>query len=763
MTRLGRPWTVRKQLNLTLAAVAVPLVILAAAMIAFVLSRERRAAEETVLQVARGVALTIDRELASAESALRVLATSAYLRSGDWAAFHNQATAARTSQDAWILLFDPTAQQLVNTRFPRGTPLARRANPDRVTEVLTTRQASLSDVYVGVLTQQPIVTVDVPVMVDGEPRYVLTQAYFLDHFEQLLRRSPSPDGWILAVMDREGVTVARSLGTFAGSPASEDILTRARASREGGLVRRTREGVVAYQAFTRSERSGWLVTVAVPTSALNAPAARALLVTGLGALLAVGLATVLAASTSRRLTRPLRALAEDAAALESGAPLPPRPPAAVHEIDRVGRALEQAAAVIRSREARLRILHEIDRALLAARSPMDIASGALGRLRQLIGVPRAVLAVLHEPEGEAEWLAVDVEGSTTLGPGVRFPLAMLGDPDTLRRGEVQRMEVAGWPHVPEARRLAAEGIGHYVVIPLIAGGRLIGTVNFGADQAGAIADEAIDIAHEVAAQLAVVLEQSRLREELARYARELEDRVDERTRTLTEINEQLEAFAYSVSHDLRAPLRALEGFAQALMKHYAAVLDARGQDYARRIAAAAARMDRLIRDLLAYSHVTRADMTLGPVDVDQTMAEVLRQLDGDVVASRADILVAPGLPRVRANEALLVQALRNVVANALTFVPPGVRPVVRISAELDHHTVRLSVEDNGIGIPAEHHERIFNVFERLHGVEAYPGTGIGLAIARKAVERMRGRIGVEPGPAGGSRFWIELPAANRGA
>lgn len=177
---------------------------------------------------------------------------------------------ARTSQDAWVLLFDPRGQQLVNTRFPPGTPLARRANPERVTEVLSTGQASVSDVYVGVLTQQPIVTVDVPVTVQGQRRYVLTQAYFLDHFDHLLRRYGPPAQWTVTVIDRAGITIARSPGgpQLTGRPAAADIVARARAAGEGGLVRRTREGVTAYTAFTRSpSRPRWLGCTARTASA----------------------------------------------------------------------------------------------------------------------------------------------------------------------------------------------------------------------------------------------------------------------------------------------------------------------------------------------------------------------------------------------------------------------------------------------------------------------------------------------------------------
>jgi signal transduction histidine kinase len=238
----------------------------------------------------------------------------------------------------------------------------------------------------------------------------------------------------------------------------------------------------------------------------------------------------------------------------------------------------------------------------------------------------------------------------------------------------------------------------------------------------------------------------------------LESRVQERTAQLEEANQALEAFAYTVSHDLRAPLRGVQGFAEALLEDYAGRLDPTGQDYARRIVAAAARMEGLIQDLLAYSRLSRAQVVPQRVDLAATLTEAARQIDG-LSSPGAHLRIEAPLPAVYAHRPTLVQVLVNLLSNAVKFVPPGVEPAVRVRGESRDGRVRLWVEDNGIGIAPEHQERIFNVFERLHGGEAYPGTGIGLAIVRKGVERMGGRAGVDSEPDHGARFWIELPGA----
>ncbi len=248
-----------------------------------------------------------------------------------------------------------------------------------------------------------------------------------------------------------------------------------------------------------------------------------------------------------------------------------------------------------------------------------------------------------------------------------------------------------------------------------------------------------------------------LEEQVRQHAHELEQRVEERTRALQDANTALEAFGYSVSHDLRTPLRNMQSLAQALEEDYRDRLDEAGRDFCHRIILASRKMDTLINDLLTYSRLTRAELPLGRVDLDGVVAEVQANLAEPIRETQARVTVEGPLPSVYGHRTTVVQMVANLVANALKFVAPGVPPEVRIRAEDRGEFVRLQVEDNGLGIAPEHRDRIFKVFERLHGEESYPGTGIGLAIVRKGAERLGGRAGVASEPGRGSRFWIDLP------
>jgi signal transduction histidine kinase len=239
----------------------------------------------------------------------------------------------------------------------------------------------------------------------------------------------------------------------------------------------------------------------------------------------------------------------------------------------------------------------------------------------------------------------------------------------------------------------------------------------------------------------------------------LEERVRARTAELVERNDELEAFAYSISHDLRSPLRTIQGFSQALLEDHGAQLGEAGREHAQRVIAGARMMDRLTDDILEYSRLTRSELRLVPIDLRRLVDTTLKQLEDDVRSRGARITVLDPLPTVVGHGVTLVQVLANLVGNAMKFIPKDRVPELRIWAEANGACVRLWIEDNGIGIAAEHHERIFRVFERLHRATDYPGTGIGLAIVRKAVERMGGRVGVESELGGGSKFWIELPGS----
>jgi PAS domain S-box-containing protein len=228
---------------------------------------------------------------------------------------------------------------------------------------------------------------------------------------------------------------------------------------------------------------------------------------------------------------------------------------------------------------------------------------------------------------------------------------------------------------------------------------------------------------------------------------------------LKESNAELEAFAYSVSHDLRAPLRAMQGFAQALLEDCSEHVSPTGLDYANRIIAAATRLDTLIQDLLLYSRISHTKLELSSLNMERVVDEALAHLEAPLGEARARITREQPFCPVIGHHGTLVQVVGNLISNAIKFVAPGVQPEVQLRLERLGTTARFEVRDNGIGVAPEFQTRIFRVFERLHGVEAYPGTGIGLAIVRKGVERMGGRVGVESSGQQGSRFWIELPLA----
>lgn len=314
--------------------------------------------------------------------------------------------------------------------------------------------------------------------------------------------------------------------------------------------------------------------------------------------------------------------------------------------------------------------------------------------------------------------------------------------------------------------------GRFVTAPLVMRGEPV----FGVIRLEGVApfdEEDLELVTAIANQVSVSLDrnQARLHEIALREQAEaskaavnalnadLERRVDERTRQLQETIKELHAFTYSIAHDLRAPLRHVHGFSQRLL---AAASDEGSKSYARRIMATSEGMDAMIKDLLTYSRLTLEDLKLSPVSLEAALAKAKAAVEGEMKARGADLVIEGGLPAVMGHEAALIQAITNLLSNAVRFTAAGAAPRVRVKAEVRGKQARLWVEDNGIGIAPEHQERIFGIFQRLNKAEDYPGTGIGLAIVRRALERMHGRSGVVSAPGKGSRFWIELEKADGG-
>ncbi|WP_013334383.1 sensor histidine kinase [Gloeothece verrucosa] len=273
----------------------------------------------------------------------------------------------------------------------------------------------------------------------------------------------------------------------------------------------------------------------------------------------------------------------------------------------------------------------------------------------------------------------------------------------------------------------------------------------------------ISVVEDISQRKQIEAERQQIQQELRQLNLELEQRVIERTAQLQEINQELETFTYSVSHDLRAPLRTIQGFAVALLEDCGSQIEDFCKSYIDSIIDDAAQMNQLISDLLAYSRLTRTEIILQPTALDQVLDQALKQLTTQIEEKHAQIQIALPLPQVMAHRSTLIQVIVNLLSNALKFIKPDIQPQIDIFVTTERQDnqdwIKLSIVDNGIGIAPEHQERVFQVFERLHGAESYPGTGIGLAIVRKGLERMGGRVGVQSLLGQGSHFWIALPKA----
>jgi signal transduction histidine kinase/DNA-binding response OmpR family regulator len=291
-----------------------------------------------------------------------------------------------------------------------------------------------------------------------------------------------------------------------------------------------------------------------------------------------------------------------------------------------------------------------------------------------------------------------------------------------------------------------------LIVPLRVQGDGIGILGLARETAGPPYREADRrFAQELADRAAIAVENARLQQAVRRHTAELEQRVAARTA-------DLEAFAYSVSHDLRAPLRAIIGFSEILARRHQEDLNEEGQHYLQNVIRAGTQMGRLIEDLLAYSRLGRQSLQMEVVPLTNLLEQVISNLSNKITTKAAEIIVPDTQARIMSNWTLLSEIFTNLIDNALTYQQPDLKPQVQISYFLQEKPFRFTVTDNGIGISSEYYERIFQTFQRLHSADTYPGTGIGLAIVKKSVELLGGTIWVESRVGQGTTFTFTLPA-----
>ena len=240
---------------------------------------------------------------------------------------------------------------------------------------------------------------------------------------------------------------------------------------------------------------------------------------------------------------------------------------------------------------------------------------------------------------------------------------------------------------------------------------------------------------------------------------QIEAEVKERTAELSAINQQMQTFCYSMSHDLKAPLRGIQSFSQILQQDHAKEFKPEAKQCLGKIGESARKMNRLLDDLLEYSRVSTVDLPLSPVQVSRVVDEAIGLLGAEIGRRSASIQADADLGEVLGHEATLIQVMLNLLSNAVRYGKPDAPPMIKVSKTVRGDRLRISVTDNGIGISPKYHQKIFQIFERVPTASTADCTGVGLAIVAKAIERLGGAVGVDSEPGAGSTFWFELEQA----
>jgi signal transduction histidine kinase len=462
---------------------------------------------------------------------------------------------------------------------------------------------------------------------------------------------------------------------------------------------------------------------------------------------------------------------------------------------------EQAMLIeqLRGYNQRLEAMNEIDRTILSANSTEKIASQALGRLRELVPCQRASVAVFDLENRQGRLIATDSNGFNSPQEGSVLSMDHFPPFNALSPGRevsyIENILTADWVP-PIIERLREQGLRSIIYTPLVAEERLIGAIALSSVEIGAFQPHHLDTLREVADQLAVGIQQSRLREELQRYNAELEQRVAERTNEIQKTvhdlqeeiaarqqatealriaqerlkqraaelnyaNKELEAFTYSVSHDLRAPLRAIDGFSRILLDKYSAHLDEEGQRYLRMVGANTRQMGELIDDLLSFSRLNRQAMSLEEVELTSLARLALRELERKQDGREVEIILRD-LPACRADPVLMKQVFVNLLSNALKFTGKLEKARIEIGCERRENEAVFFVRDNGVGFDMRYAGKLFGVFQRLHRAEDFEGTGVGLAIVQRIIHRHGGRVWAEAEVDRGATFYFTLPEQAQG-
>ena len=734
-------------------------------MLASQWTQQRDLAYSQLKEQAQSLRLAVERELALDEAVANALAASQDVDKRDWATFHAMAKAAsQVRPGGWFVVVDRDGQNILNTNVPFGSPLpnlrkvlvrpmeaewqGRRIPLPEIglfDAPLLTGKAAYSGLVYGPVSQRPVVAINVPVIRDGKPLYVLGLAYSSDFFVKLVQAQTGAEGLIRAVFDANGLIVARNVDpdTFVGRHASPplDKGIAAPLSSEGIGEATTLESIPVFYAYSRSAVNGWGVAVAMPSRTVLAPAWRAVW-TWLAVLLSVGLlGSTLAFRLWRRLAVPLGALAAQARSLADEPLAIPR--SGIEEVEVLQVALHEAAE---SERVRRRVEREREQAKLDLTAALD----RLGRAERAAGA------------GLWDW---EISSRTLIWSEQMFLLFGLepehGQP-SLRRWRAavhpdDRREATALV-MRAAKDHQSIRLQYRIVLPSaqvrwidMVGDTVRGVEGHAMRVSGICIDATVRMQAEA---------------ELREYRAHLEALVERRTAALGEAKAAAEAatvaksaFLANMSHEIRTPMNAIIGLAHLVARD---LTDPLQIERLRKVDGAAQHLLQIINDILDLSKIDAGKLILEELAFsrDELLTGVLGMVSEAARAKGIELVLDIGaLPdRLRGDPKRIAQALINLLANAVKFTERG---WIRLRCELvaeqgDRLQVRFEVRDTGPGIAPEAQNRLFNAFEQADSstTRRHGGTGLGLALTRHLAAVMGGEVGIESQLGVGSTFWI---------
>ncbi|HZW13334.1 MAG TPA: ATP-binding protein [Noviherbaspirillum sp.] len=729
-------------------ACLMPGIIGAAGLFIYQYQEGRTQREKDMIQTARALVQAVDNHLLRAQAIVQTLSAADTLARRDFARFHQRARGALALSGLVtnVVLRDEAGRQILNTAIDFGKPLNPQAAPEQVQKVFATGRPTISPVFIGPVLKRPIMSVDVPVVINGKIAYALGIGIVPEHFNTLLKAQRLPSHWVAGVFDTTGTVAGRtnSPEQFVGRKANARLLQAMMASPEGSLETTTLEGIQTQTFYSRSPVTNWRVAIGIPLRTIEVELLQTLSLLALGVAALLGIGLMLARLMSQRIAHSVTALTAPAIALGEGSPVRV-PQVHIKEAAEVATAIGRAAGLLQERSAALQ------------KSEAD--------LRRLIAaIPGTVWTATRDGAVDfvsQQWL--DYTGmslSSQLGAGFLDVIHPEDRKDLLKtwqeavsKGENFHAEYRILRHDGAYRWFKSWGTpildenGHCI--------RWLGVVTDINDL-----KEAEEALQRTNADLKNRISEKEQAEAEARIAYQRLQETHEQLIQMEKLS-ALGTLVGGVAHEINNPLMGIKGYIEYVSDK---MDEGRPKEVLQRASAEVDRIGRIVKNMLVFSR-SKSSLSLGDVDLVQAVTKTVALVEADLQHQNIKLRIsAPETPVIaRGNMDNIQQAVLNLILNArdaLKQHPPPYKVDISVSNEGNGQCI-ISVADNGPGIPESIKSKIFDPFFTTK--PAGQGTGLGLAVTRQLIEASGGSIDVGTAATGGASFVITVAEAEKAA